>query len=81
MAFRATTITGAAAVDGMVKCFAATGGAWLVDERRVIADGKINLVGMARLGPQIRCHPPIRNEKYSTRAYPAWVKLLAGPKI
>ena len=44
--------------DDIRQCFAATGGAWLVDEQRVIADGKINLVGMARLGPAIRRPPP-----------------------
>ncbi len=43
----------------ITKCFASTGGAWLVDQQRVIAGGKINLVGMARLGPGIRCLPPI----------------------
>jgi hypothetical protein len=36
--------------NDIIKCFAATGGAWLVDEQRMIAGGKINLVGMARLG-------------------------------
>jgi len=30
--------------DGMFKCFAATGGAWLVDEERTIAGGNINLL-------------------------------------
>ena len=40
--------------DGIIKCFAATGGAWLVDEERAIADGKINVIGIAHLGPK---HP------------------------
>ena len=28
------------------RCFAATGGAWLLDEQQAVAGGKINLVGM-----------------------------------
>ena len=44
--------------DGIIKCFAATGGAWLVDEQRVIAGGKINLIGLARFGRHIRRLPP-----------------------
>jgi len=44
--------------NDITKCFAATGGAWLVDQQRVIAGGKINLAGMARLGPGHPCLPP-----------------------
>ena len=64
------------------KCFNATGGAWLMDEQRTIADGKINLIG-------ITC------EKYDQALlplnpsainillmhYPAWVKKLGGQKF
>lgn len=40
--------------DDMVKCFESTGGAWMVDESRIVAGGKINLIGVAHLGPK---HP------------------------
>ena len=68
--------------DGIRQCFASTGGAWLVDEQRVIADGKINLVGMARLGPG---HPlPAADPEKKNLLlvhYPAWAKRLAGQKF
>lgn len=68
--------------NDITKCFAATGGAWLVDQQRVIAGGKINLVGMARFGPG---HPlpsadPGRKNILLVH-YPAWVKRLAGQKF
>jgi predicted MPP superfamily phosphohydrolase len=68
--------------EGIRRCFAATGGAWLVDEQRVIAGGKINLVGMARFGPG---HPlPAADPGMKNLLlvhYPAWVKRLAGQKF
>jgi len=64
------------------KCFAATGGAWLVDEQRVIADGKINLVGMARIGPGHPLPSAVPGRKNILLVhYPAWVKRLAGQKF
>ena len=39
----------------IAQCFAATGGAWLVDEQMTIANGKINLIGVAHMTPR---HPP-----------------------
>ena len=66
----------------MRKCFNGTGGAWLVDEQQIVADGKINLVGMARIGPG---HPlPQADPKRKNILlvhYPAWVKRLAGQKF
>ena len=63
--------------DGMIKCFAATGGAWLVNEQSVIADGAINLIGLAKFGrhsspPSVR--PGMKN--ILLMHYPAWVKQL-----
>lgn len=57
------------------QCFAATGGAWLLDEQRAAAGGKINLVG-------ITCRsfysvPPPLNPDAKTvllMHYPAWIK-------
>ncbi len=43
------------------KCFAATGGAWLMDQRREIAGGKINLIGLSCLF-QPPFVPPSRSE-------------------
>ena len=57
------------------RCFAATGGAWLLDEQQTVAGGKINLVG-------ITCRsfhnvPPPLNPEAKTvllMHYPAWIK-------
>jgi hypothetical protein len=40
--------------DDIRKCFLSTGGNWLVDEQTTIADEKINLIGIAHVGPK---HP------------------------
>jgi hypothetical protein len=64
--------------DEIIKCFAATGGVWLVDEARVIAGGKINLIGVAHLGPK---HPLPSSKPDAMNIllihYPAWVKELS----
>jgi len=61
------------------QCFAATGGAWLEDETRLVANGKINLIGVARLGPQ---HPtPLPKPGIKNILlihYPAWAKAVDG---
>jgi len=71
-----------ASFEPIGKCFAATGGAWLVDEQRVIADGKINLIGQAQLGPK---HPlPFAKpgmKNILLMHYPAWVKQLGDRKF
>lgn len=57
------------------KCFAATGGAWLVDEARPIADGKINLIGMAHMTPKHALQSPKPELKnILLMHYPAWAK-------
>jgi uncharacterized protein len=68
--------------NDIIKCFAATGGAWLVDQHQVIAGGKINLIGMARLGPAHPLPSPDPQRKNILLVhYPAWVKRLAGQKF
>ena len=61
------------------RCFAATGGAWLLDEQQAAAGGKINLVGITCLRPwEI---PPPLNPGAKTvllMHYPAWIKQQAG---
>ena len=63
-------------------CFASTGGAWLVDEQKIIADGKINLIGIAHITPM---HPPPVPAPGMMNLvmfhYPAWAKRLGEPKF
>jgi len=72
--------------DGFVKCFAATGGGWLLDEQKVTADGKFTITGATCLSSR---RPPIlanaATQNILLMHYPAWVKkagkfdlLLAG---
>jgi len=66
----------------MARSFAATGGAWLVDEQRVIAGGKINLTGMAHIGPRHVLPSAVEGMKnILLMHYPAWAKFLAGQKF
>jgi uncharacterized protein len=71
-----------ASFDDIAKCFASTGGAWLVDEQVLIANGKINLIGVAHMTPK---HPPPVPKPGITNLlmfhYPAWVKRLDGRKF
>jgi predicted MPP superfamily phosphohydrolase len=61
--------------DSFIKCFAATGGAWLMDEDRIIAGGKINLIGVARLGGKHLAPSPKPGMKNIVLMhYPAWAK-------
>lgn len=68
--------------DGIIKCFAATGGAWLLDEEQTTADGQINLIGIAHRGPK---HPtPVTRlgmKNIGLFHYPAWAKEFGGQKF
>ena len=70
-----------ASFETIGRCFAATGGAWLVDEQLVIAGGKINLFGQAQLWPK---HPvPAAKPGMKNLLlihYPALVKKLGTQK-
>ena len=71
-----------AAFAPIQKCFAATGGAWLLDEHRVIADGRINLVGITcNRGEEARLplHPAAKN--ILLMHYPVWAKKLGAQKF
>ncbi len=65
--------------DGLSKCFAATGGRWLLDEEIATPDGKFTISGAACLSPH---KPPLRGHPATTNIflmhYPAWVEKLAG---
>jgi hypothetical protein len=65
--------------DGIAKCFAGTGGAWLLDREQVTADGKFTIIGATCLSSKqapIRANPATRN--IFLMHYPAWVKQLGG---
>jgi predicted MPP superfamily phosphohydrolase len=55
-------------------CFAATGGAWLVNEQQVTAGGKVNIIGVGRLGhrPLPETQPGMKN--LLLMHFPAWAK-------
>ena len=57
------------------KCFAATGGAWLMDESRKLADGRVNLIGLACNRANERPLPLDASRKNIVLMhYPAWVE-------
>jgi predicted MPP superfamily phosphohydrolase len=63
------------------KCFAATGGAWLMDQQQKIADGKINLIGSSGFFPTNIPVPQKSNAKnVLLMHYPAWAKKLGDKK-
>ena len=68
--------------DPILKCFSATGGAWLMDERREIAGGKIHLTGITcSHANQARLPLNPNAENILLMHYPAWVKKLGDQKF
>ena len=64
------------------KCFAATGGAWLMNERREIAGGTINLIGITFNHPaELVPSPKPGAKNILLMHYPAWVKRLGDQKL
>ena len=64
------------------ECFAATGGAWLLDETRATADGKINIIGVSCTRPPQSLPPSNTAAKNLMLVhYPARLKQLAGRKF
>jgi uncharacterized protein len=64
------------------ECFAANGGAWLMDESRQIAGGKINLIGLACLSRSPLPPPSQPSAKnILLMHYPAWFKFFGGRKF
>lgn len=68
--------------DGIAKCFAATGGAWLMDQNQTTPDGGINLIGIT-CNKASQALLPIEAGKKNLLLmhYPAWVKKLAAQKF
>ena len=63
----------------IAECFAATGGAWLLDQATVTRDGKFTILGAACVNarqPPLQKNPRTRN--ILLMHYPAWVKNLSG---
>jgi predicted MPP superfamily phosphohydrolase len=70
------------AFEPIQKCFSATGGAWLMDERREIAGGKINLIGITCSHANQAMVPlNLRAKNILLMHYPAWVKKLGDQKF
>ena len=68
--------------EGISKCFAATGGGWLLDQQLVTKDGKFTIIGATCLSykqPPIPASPMTRN--IFLMHYPAWIKKLAPNKF
>ena len=64
------------------KCFAATGGAWLLDQQQRVAGGKINLIGSASIYPFSIPEPREAGAKnILLMHYPAWAKRLGDRKF
>lgn len=66
--------------EPIADCFASTGGAWLPDQQRVTADGKLSVIGATCLSAK---QPPVRPNATTRNIflmhYPAWAKRL-GPE-
>lgn len=67
--------------DEISKCFAATGGAFLVNATQKTADGKINIVGAGCNHPQFIPSPVPGEKNLLLLHYPAWTKKLGGQKF
>ncbi len=65
--------------DGINKCFASTGGAWLLDEAVTTADGRINIIGATCLH-SAPPPPPLEASRPTLLLahYPAYVKKLGA---
>ena len=64
------------------ECFNAGGGAWMLDEQRTIADGKINLIGIT-CSHDNQALLPLNNamKNILLMHYPAWAKKLGNQKF
>jgi predicted MPP superfamily phosphohydrolase len=68
--------------EPVFKCFAATGGAWLIDEARTIAEGKINIIGATCSQANqalLPLNPSAKN--ILLMHYPVWAKKLGDQKF
>jgi predicted MPP superfamily phosphohydrolase len=64
------------------QCFNATGGAWLLDEQRLSADGRVNIIGATCSHASqalLPLYPKLKN--ILLIHYPAWANKLGGQKF
>jgi len=67
--------------EPIARAFAATGGAWLVDQTAITADGKFCLLGAACVSWKQALLAPVAGVRnIFLMHYPAWVKRLGGQK-
>ncbi len=67
--------------DGIAKCFAATGGGWLLDQQLVTRDGRVNVIGASCVSAkQVPIPARAGMKNIFLMHYPAWVKNLGGQK-
>ena len=67
---------------GVVECLAGTGGAWLLDQQRVTADGQFCIIGATcRSSKQSPPRTSAATRNIFLMHYPAWVNKLAGQKF
>lgn len=68
--------------DGIAKCFAATGGAWLMDQQQITRNDKVNVIGITCKNANQPLLPVDPNRKnILLMHYPAWVKKLGAQKF
>ena len=67
--------------EDIARCFAATGGAWLLDENTLTAAGDVNIIGSAFLFKHkpLQLNPATRN--LLLMHYPAWVDKLGSHRF
>jgi uncharacterized protein len=68
--------------EPVIKCFSTTGGAWLLDEARATAGGKINIIGASCThGDQALLPINHSGKNILLFHYPIWAKKLGGQKF
>lgn len=68
--------------DGIAKCFATTGGAWLMDKSQITPGGGINLIGLTcKRSDQPALPVEDGRKNILLMHYPAWVKKLGAQKF
>lgn len=74
--------TSGVSFEDIGQCFASTGGAWLMDEQMMIANGKINLIGLALLSPRHPAPVPAAGVMNLVMFhYPIWAKRMGDEKF
>jgi predicted MPP superfamily phosphohydrolase len=67
---------------GIAKCFAGTGGAWLMDQQQTTREGGVNLIGLTCKSANQPLLPIKAGQKNLVLMhYPAWVKKLGAQKF